>query len=124
MSRAFEQFHDRPVPVEPDVGDCRFQPVGADLRSSFFEPLTVVELEQHVKDSGAHIEAAYARFQTSRDPADRAEAVRWMQLQNDAIRARNERIGGVRHAEFEQRLDDGVDFFNSRHALAMARGLE
>lgn len=85
--------------------------------------MTIPEIQAHVDTCGQLMLEAYARFQTSRDPADREEARKWMQVLHQAIRARNERVGGERHAAFEQRLSQGLDYFNSEHALALARGL-
>ncbi|MES2634052.1 MAG: hypothetical protein V4669_13845 [Pseudomonadota bacterium] len=81
------------------------------------------ELEQHIKDCGWHLECAYARYEAFGSPADRDAACQWLHLQNEAIHERDLRVGGRRHAEFEQRLREGVDYFNSRHAVALARGL-
>lgn len=52
------------------------------------EQLTDSELELHIADTGRLMQAAYARYEASSDLQDRAEADRWLMLQEAAIRAR------------------------------------
>jgi hypothetical protein len=79
------------------------------------------ELEQHIHDCGLLLERAYARFQAHQLPADRDEAVEWLARQQEAILERDRRCGAERHAAFERRISEGVDFFQSDMALAMGR---
>lgn len=77
------------------------------------------ELEQHIQDCAWHMELAYARFQAHGDPHDRDAALQWMHLHQEAIRQRSPAAQAARHAAFEQRLDAGLDYFNSHHAQAL-----
>lgn len=85
--------------------------------------LSDAELDQHIADCGWHFECAYARWQAhGKNPSDRNAALDWLRLQNEAIATRDRIAGERRHAEFERRISEGVDYFQSAHALALGRG--
>ncbi len=88
------------------------------------DALRAAELwSRRIIDCGLKLEQAYARFLAHGNPADRDAALVWMDRQNQAIFARDFLIGGERHAAFEERLAQGCDYFNSRYAVALGRGL-
>jgi hypothetical protein len=60
--------------------------------------------------------AAYRRFQSSGDPAERAYAVLWAQRQAAAILARSPEAQARRHAEFEDLLDQVAESAAESHA--------
>ena len=78
--------------------------------------LSDAELDAHIDDCATHLMRAYARYQDSRLPADREEAVLWLELERIALLERQARHGVERHAEFERRLDEGVDYFQVQGA--------
>jgi hypothetical protein len=86
----------------------------ADLAIRELDP---AELEQHIQDCRDLMEAAYARFQDYGDPNDRDAAVQHMHRMNEALRSRWPAVQTQRHAAFERRLDEGVDFFQVAGAL-------
>jgi hypothetical protein len=77
--------------------------------------LADAELDQHIADLTVLWMEAYKRFQAHGNPVDREDALLWLHTRD---RAHLERSRGATEA---QRLDEGVDFFQSRHALAMGR---
>lgn len=83
--------------------------------------ISLAELDQHIADCGWHLECSYARFQAHGAPHDRDAALQWLHLQNEALAARNRLTGAKRHAEFEDRISAGLDYFQSEHALALGR---
>lgn len=85
------------------------------------ERVSYSEMNQHIADCGWHMECAYARFQAHGDPHDRDAALQWLHLQNEALAARHRLAGAQRHAEFEERISAGLDYFQSEHALALGR---
>lgn len=85
--------------------------------------MTDHENELHILACGAHMEAAYRRFQDHGNPQDRDEAVLWQDLQRQAIEARSP----AQRARMEKAIDDGLDFFQTQgqlaHRMAQARGI-
>ena len=83
--------------------------------------LSDAELDQHIHDAGLLMERAYARFLSSGLQSDRAEAIRWLQIQNVAIGERHRRLGPVRHAKFERDLDESLGYFMDQGDADRAR---
>ena len=97
-----------------DSGNCRTAPVtGGDLSHA--------ELESHIEDAHWQYRTAYERFQLHGNPCDRDEALQHLHRMNTAILARSAAVQAARHAEFEDRISQGVDFFQSKYALALGR---
>jgi hypothetical protein len=69
------------------------------------------ELEIHIEDAHWQYRTAYERFQLHGCPCDRDEALLHLHRMNTAILARSAAIQAARHAAFERRLDEGVDYF-------------
>ncbi|MGH8435104.1 MAG: hypothetical protein ACRERX_11620 [Pseudomonas sp.] len=83
------------------------------------------ELEAHIDDLSLLMIAAYARYERSYSRAERDEARRMLGLLNQAILSRPEAVQAARHAAFEHRLDEGVDYFavmGARHGTEMPKG--
>lgn len=107
------------------------------LSASFFSPaqremvsqtisskrLSDEEHEQHIFDTERLWRVAYQRFQDFGLPADRDEALLWLHRQNQAILARSVTAQAARHAAFERRLDEGVCYFSSQHAIELGQQL-
>jgi len=51
--------------------------------------MTDAEREQHIRDCGRLMIAAFERWDQTGDFADRGEADYWLRLQNEAIKARS-----------------------------------
>lgn len=101
------------------------QPCRGEAASAVGEPLRRAdlddELEQHIDDSHWLYRTAYERFQLYGNPHDRDEALLHLHRMNKAILARSEAVQAQRHAAFEQRITEGVDFFQSSYALALGQ---
>lgn len=95
------------------------QRVGAALHAA--RELSDDELEFHIEDCQHLYLMAYERFLAYGCPHDRDEALLHLHRMNTAILSRSPAAQAARHAAFEQRLSDGVDFFQSRMALDMGR---
>jgi hypothetical protein len=93
-------------------------PTIAKVRQDAF---SLAELEQHINDCEELWWTAYERFRQYGNPHDRDEALRWLHEQNEGLRERSRRVGAARHEAFERRLDEGVDYLQSEHALALGR---
>ena len=72
---------------------------------------TDTEREIHIEDSAHQWRMAYERFQMYGLPADRDEALQHLHRMNEAIMGRSAAVQAQRHAEFEQRLAEGIDYF-------------
>lgn len=79
------------------------------------------ELEIHIEDCEHLYLMAYERFRQYGCPHDRDDALLHLHRMNVAILCRSPAAQAARHAAFEQRLADGIDFFQSRMALDMGR---
>lgn len=95
--------------------------VGQHLQKLAARELSDAELEQHIQDTCWLWQRAYARFQAHGNPADRDEAELWLHAQNEAILMRSPAVLAARHAAFERRISEGVDFFQSEQALSMGQ---
>lgn len=84
--------------------------------------LTDAEREAHIEGLDLRWQAAYARHQAYELPADRDEALMWLHMRDKAILERSKAVRAARHAEFEQRITEGVDFFQSAYAQALGKG--
>jgi hypothetical protein len=80
------------------------------------------ELELHIEDAHHQYRIAYERFELHGCPHDRDEALLHLHRMNEAIVARSPAVLAARHAEFEQRISEGVDYFQSAHAHELAMG--
>lgn len=69
------------------------------------------ELDGHIVAFGQQLERCMGF-------GERAEAARWQQAMYAAIGERDARQGAARHAAFERRLDEGVDYFGVQGELA------
>lgn len=69
------------------------------------------EREIHIEDSQHLYLVAYERFQMYGLPTDRDEALQHLHRMNEAIRGRSAAVLAQRHAAFEQRLAEGIDYF-------------
>jgi hypothetical protein len=78
--------------------------------------LSEAELEAHITDLTGLMELAYMFFVQTGDGSYRAEAARLLANRDAAILARSEATQYARHAAFERRLDEGVDFFGTQGA--------
>lgn len=94
--------------------------VGEALKT-FSRELSDDELEQHIDDLQWLYLTAYARYEAHHSPHDRDEALYHLHLMNEAILARSPAAQAARHAEFERRISEGVDYFQSDHALELGR---
>lgn len=65
------------------------------------------DLELHIAAIGQRLEEAYKLFQETRYPRARQQAIAWLQLQTQAIEARNQ----AARDRGEQVLDEGADYF-------------
>jgi DNA-binding GntR family transcriptional regulator len=83
--------------------------------------LSDAELEQHIDDSHWLYRTAYERFLTNNNPHDRDEALAHLRRMNQALLARSAAVQAARHAAFEQRITEGVDYFQSRHAIELGQ---
>ncbi len=72
------------------------------------------ELEQHIDDCHWLYRTAYERFELWGLPSDRDDALLHLHAMNTAILARSPQAQAERHAAFERRLDEGVDYFQAR----------
>jgi hypothetical protein len=110
--------------MEPQHGhgdrQCAAQHGVGDVLQALGE-LSDEELECHIEDCQHLWMTAYERFQLYGDPNDRDEALLHLHRMNEAILARSPAVQAARHAAFEQRLDDGIDYFQSTHALELGR---
>lgn len=79
------------------------------------------ELELHIEDCHYQYRTAYERFQLWGNPHDRDEALLHLHRMNMAILMRSPAVLAARHAAFERRVSEGVDYFNSECAQALAR---
>ena len=70
------------------------------------------ELELHIEDCEHQYLIAYERFRLWGNPHDRDEALLHLHRMNEAILSRSPTVQAARHAEFERRLDEGVDYFS------------
>lgn len=95
----------QPVPT-PDVGQAAQDEDAA-------RELRIVQL-------GQAFTSAYGMFEATGNLAHRDEAYRLLKLQENAIRARSARAQAARHAAFERQLDEGVGYFSSPAAQALA----
>ncbi|MES2910589.1 MAG: hypothetical protein V4718_04325 [Pseudomonadota bacterium] len=75
------------------------------------------EREQHIKSCGDKFLIAYEQYTDTKDPAYREEALKWLNLQNDAINGRSQAAQTMRHAAFERALNEGPDFFQTEGQL-------
>lgn len=89
-----------------------------DLSAVDFAELTPLEHEIHIFDLERLYRGAYARFEAWGLPADREDAAQFLDLMSQALRERPGQV--MRHAEFERRLDEGVDFFQVQGGRARA----
>lgn len=83
--------------------------------------LTDIEREIHIEDCAHLWRTNYERFQLYGCPNDRDAALLHLHAMNEAILGRSPAVQAQRHAEFEQRITDGVDFFRSPYAMAMGQ---
>jgi hypothetical protein len=87
------------------------------------QPLSIEEeLELHIEDAHYQYRIAYERFELHGNPNDRDEALLHLHRMNAALMARSPAVQAARHAEFEQRISEGVDYFQSAHAHELAMG--
>jgi hypothetical protein len=106
------------APCQPDA----LLKVGAFLhRLDGERALSDDELEIHIEDCAHQWMTAYERFQLHGSPHDRDEALLHLHRMNTAILARSPAVQACRHADFEQRLVEQIDYFQSEHALALGR---
>lgn len=83
--------------------------------------LSDTEHELHIFDCERLWRASYQRFQDFGSPHDRDEALLHLHRMNEAILGRSQSIQDRRHAQFEQHITDGVDFFQSPYAMELSR---
>lgn len=69
------------------------------------------ELLQHAADCRLLMEAAYERFEESGNPADREEAVLWMERARVAHQALSPAWKAAREAEIQRGIAEGVGYF-------------
>lgn len=96
--------------------------VGCQRASTRPYPSVDDELELHIEDAHYQYRTAYERFELHGCPHDRDEALLHLHRMNAALLARSPEALAARHAAFEQRISQGVDFFNSEYASQLARG--
>lgn len=83
--------------------------------SAISEPaLSDLEHEIHIEDCHHQYRVAYERFELHGSPHDRDEALLHLHRMNQALVNRPGQY--ERHAAFERRLDEGVDYFANRGA--------
>lgn len=113
--------------VGPAVGEpCTGAPcAGVGVREAACHPMQTQPLdderELHIEDAHWLYRTAYERFELYGNPHDRDEALQHLHRMNEAILMRSPAVLAARHAAFEQRISEGVDYFNSEHASALAR---
>ncbi len=78
------------------------------------------EYEQHIDDATYAYFLTYDRYREFRCPHDRDAALELLHTRDEALRNMPEHIQAARHAAFERRLDEGVDYFQSEHAMRLA----
>lgn len=88
--------------------------VGARLQKLAARELSDAELEQHIKDCGHLLEQAMEHGNVQ-------EAEGWQQAMYQAIAARSPARKAQMEAQIERRISEGLDYFNSEHASALAR---
>jgi hypothetical protein len=83
--------------------------------------LSQEEVRQHIDDLTVHFLDAYARFERYGLPADREEAVRWLQMRDAAIRERMQaaRLARAAFGAVAGASKDGAGFFDSEQAQAI-----
>jgi hypothetical protein len=100
---------------QPERGFCQYealQRVGAALHAA--PELSDDELEIHIEDCQHLYLMAYERFLAYGCPHDRDDALLHLHRMNVAILSRSPAAQAVRHAAFERRLADGIDYFAAR----------
>lgn len=104
---------------------CQFTPCrsSAAVRDGIesLQGLSDAEQEIHIEDAHWQYRTAYERFEMHGCPCDRDEALQHLHRMNAAILARSPAVQAQRHAELEQRITDGCDFFQSPYALALGQ---
>jgi hypothetical protein len=114
MTRA--DFHGSNVgaPAVQPCGALLLDVVGDRLQRLAARELSDSELEQHIKDCGHLLEQAMEHGNVQ-------EAEGWQQAMYRAIAARSPARKAQMEAEIERRISEGLDYFNSEHASALAR---
>jgi len=87
--------------------------------------MTDEELEAHIFCCGQQLEAAYARYERYRVPADRDAAVELLHMRDRAIKARSPAQQARITAAIEKAIDEGVDYFQvmgARDGKALREG--
>lgn len=71
--------------------------------------------DQYIERQTHRFLTAYSRFMVSKNPEDRNEALKALRLRDQAVL--NHPDQSERHASFERRLDEGVDYFAAQGEL-------